>query len=233
MSTVQKISCYNYENNCPGYDKNEEIDGRQESHPQMSTQHSVEQSSDLQPLGFNAEFVVMSAVMAVSVSEGETGWVVVRQREKAEPLRVLRRQKEPSTESPPVLRRTGPSTHPQPQPQPQPQEKCSKDSVGFHSLVGAPIVRSRGRVDRDEQEMNRKIGGHLHLADPDPVVPMLSVTSNSKLSGQLSSDLDLSDAGEWPSMGVEKDTVPALGSWSTVVKKPVPPPVSVPQQVRV
>lgn len=100
-----------------------------------------------------------------------------------------------------------------------------QNSNAYHSLVGAPIRRSMlhpaAPPSNTLPEITDKIGGVVHLATHGvPLQPPKLSSDTTTRSHQM---LDLSDANEWPSVGLEGGVAPRLGSWSTVVKKPAPP----------
>ena len=144
-------------------------------------------------------------------------WVVVGTGNRTEPSRSLR-----------VLQRRGgeekESTDDEPRIRLEPPEKVSrvKDCDDFRSLVGAPIRKPKRETNAELEVVSSKVGDSFHLVTSSPSIP-LPTESSPAATVAPASNFDLSDAGEWPSMGIQEGTVPQLGSWSTVVKKPALP----------
>lgn len=105
----------------------------------------------------------------------------------------------------------------------------AKESNDFTSLVGAPIklvsvpkqsvsaasvTTSDSLREKIGQGFFLRTGGSLE--SPSPVFVKAS---------QSRTDLDLRDAGEWPSMGGAGVPTSQLPSWSNAVKNPPPPVV--------
>lgn len=135
----------------------------------------------------------------VRMSEEAGDWVVVRN--KAEQSRQLRGHTGVSVNFPPLQQDTGQRTD-------------------LNTLVGAPI---RIETYHQNADIANKIGDSLHLAVSD--VSSSDTKSPNKFSqvAHPNAAIDLSDTGEWPSMGVQGGVAPQLGLWTAVVKKPVPP----------
>ena len=131
--------------------------------------------------------------------QGTGDWVVVKH--KAEQSRQLRGSKDESIVFPSLQMETG-----------------QKADLNYHTLVGAPIRLETYHQDAD---ITNKIGDSLHLAASD-VSNSLMLKSATKPT-QSNMAIDLSDTGEWPSMGIQGGVGPQLGLWTAIVKKPVVP----------
>ena len=93
--------------------------------------------------------------------------------------------------------------------------------LNYQSLIGTPI--RIGDAPRPDKDLSRdsKVGGILQLPSP--------TLASSLPNAQSRGSWDLGDLSEWPSMGLEGETVPQLSSWNAVVKKP---PLSAKKEVR-
>lgn len=149
------------------------------------------------------------------MSEGD--WVVVRNKtEPSRRFRLLQRPKDELNIEPPYELEDCPEKvvdtdlH---------KSISNKDSDGYGYLVGAPIrIPTReAHTAHTELEISDKIGGTVCFTTSDPSIPLLSSATPP------ASNLDISNPGEWPSMGVQGYVTPHLEAWSTVVKKPVLP----------
>jgi len=115
------------------------------------------------------------------------------------------------------------------------------NSQNYCDLVGEPIrigglhpVGTTGTGG--ESDISDKIGGAVHLLKRRDALPEVSAPPSQDPTKEpnpiLLADFNLSDASEWPSMGMKVGGAPHLSSWSTVLKNPAPPTRKERHQVR-
>lgn len=157
---------------------------------------------------------------------GGDGWIMVKSRgdeSEGRRLRVLRRHKgaDEANVSDVVSSL-------------QAEDTESADTVtgGYQSLVGAPI-RMPQRELHSDFTISSKVGGSLRLDQCSLVTPCSAELTVISQPPPSVSHLDLSDTTQWPGMGRQEDVIPQLGSWSTVVKKPVLPKLQKKDHVRI